>query len=104
MKDFICPYCKKELIKDIDFICQNHKYNVRISYRTDNYSNYIVGIGIEGINNSDLVIYPSNYYTGFENCMSLYIYNKHYWQKLPLDPTITPENVDKKIKTYLTFL
>ena len=101
----ICPYCKevvsidKKYLSETIYYCDNHKnISVLISYNNGFiYANYIH-------------LYNKEYEGGYhiyvrveENEMIVRDTNFSGLAILPIDNNLTPENFEKKIKTYLTF-
>lgn len=93
----ICPYCKKytlecngvynAFLSYNQYKCINHKLPVLL-YSIDNFSIVLIRMGNIIIN-----------YVG--NVMFFYLNSSNI--KLPIDNNLTPENIEQKIKTYLTF-
>jgi hypothetical protein len=103
-----CKYCKKDLSfssnygeKEKVYYCNDHKCTVKIWISNYDYNiTYIylysysksLHIDIDYVNHHMLI---SNNY--------LFLSNNIICCKLPIDNSLTPENIDKKIQTYLTF-
>jgi hypothetical protein len=114
MKEYICKYCKKELTyKYMDnypiflfgffiklcYACDNHNHLVLFLFNDFNKIAYIrflvensMYIDIDYISN--LMSINTHYNNGFDDEICC---------KLSIDNSLTPENIENKIKTYLTF-
>ena len=101
----LCPYCNKEIFSvagsEIVYKCNAHKYAMYIYFLSKD-SNSIRRIDFDINYKMILTLFPTDYYTNCKNCMILIINDN--FNILPYDQTVTPDNIDKKIKTYLTFL
>ena len=104
-----CPFCKTNKYLEnyhhrnnpIVFDCKNHKYYVIIVI-DENYRSKIIEIRLFS-KYGKIFIYPDKYEDGNDYMIIEGLENKYVDNLIYLDKTITPENVDEKIKTYLTF-
>ena len=98
--NIICPYCKKRTAETEGYPrCINHKYPISFSLSA-NYD--IIRTEIDYDAKIVLFIFPAinPWFDGQHMLLKI----NHIIHHLPADYSLTPENVDKKIKTYLTFL
>jgi len=95
-----CPYCNKEMEPDKyrtqssrdSLFCNNH-FNVEVKCV---YNNIIL---------SHIWLYYQDYYILISLNKSIIIYKKYSIEeiKLVFDPSLIPENLPQKLKTYLMF-
>ena len=101
ISNVICPFCNKEIENFSDqffqylmFQCNNHKNDVYIVYSDEKLDYYVISY-----KDYRIFIYKDDEREGDMNI-------EHKLNKiisLPVDNTLTPENIDTKLKTYLTF-
>lgn len=97
--NIICPYCKKELKVNgrfdisIQYKCTNHKSAVFL-YTKDHLSINLISLYTEYSIYNIVIDYVNN------NMVFNY---KHHNIKLPIDNSLTPENLEQKARTYLIF-
>jgi hypothetical protein len=102
-----CQYCSNKLkfTPNSYYKCSFHKNEVIFYTEGFLYYTKVFCITLYSSNIRYLVqIYPTDYLLDVNdryNCM--FFYHDGYFHKLPIDPNLTPENIDRKIKTYLTF-
>ena len=94
-----CPYCEKEIKEG--FCCENHK-DIQV----------LCCGGLDKDNNlfmSEIKMWNKDYYPDFiwinleENIMTIYK-DCNKVAQVDLDKSLTPENFEDKLKTYLIFL
>ena len=97
--NIVCPFCNNINISEKNmwdsFRCENHKIPVIITYVRQKlrhidleHKDYLITIYHDHISIQD-------------NYLSYKL--KGQIINIPLDPNLTPENIDTKLKTYLTF-
>jgi hypothetical protein len=97
--EHFCPYCKELLIRNswtnsLRFNCFSHKpCEVEFSFCGDGTVYYVKLIKYSYY----IYMYP------IDNKMSLWRDSEHITGNLSIDPNLTPENFEQKIKTYLNF-
>ena len=102
-----CPFCKNNnfvqfiysdiRINEYQYFCKNHKYPVY----------FFMSDFLEEVNY--ILIYgkpPIRFVKLYKHCMFISLFETNKYNtvlELPIDHSLTPENLDKKIKLYLTF-
>jgi len=101
---FYCPYCGRKIIHGNNFTpdsCLSHPVRVEFSFEDYDYGKYIA---IYNSSHSYIIYIWINF-----QYMSLYEFDSNSGGyidlalDLDIDPNLTPENIDQKIKTYLNF-
>ena len=101
MNSLFCPYCNKELI-----ILATNTGSNRVISKCENHKLIHVRI-VRDINFNRIEIWNNNYIVSITDRKEMRIWQRPSYNiiaTLSIDPNLTPENFEKKIKTYLTFL
>jgi hypothetical protein len=103
-----CPYCNKEAAKYIDnyfhknFVCYNHPSTTVYLWFSDKLKLERVEIDSKGYTSFFVeIFYEDNYMRVAKRASSIEFAVDI---NMPIDYFLTPENFEKKLKTYLTFL
>jgi hypothetical protein len=96
MNNILCPFCKEILT---DMIYSNY-------YQCNNHGN--VKVIIEWISNPECYwLFNSMYWVKIpfdkNECIKVIKDNDRVGCTIPFDPNLTPENLEEKLKLYLTF-
>lgn len=102
----VCPYCNNSInISSIFSLARNYIFDDNYIFNCDNHPN-IVELYYNELRKEiySRKLYGKDYHIFINNNMHIiYNYNVSNEFVVPLDNSLTPENIEQKIKTYLTF-